>query len=288
MSAHSLSVADVLARAAAMSLYCGPEGKSSAQAVGGGHLFHPTPRRGRAHRAGAGGSRPHIEELRTLGLAPELADALEQGAELARRRRPHGRCDARRLRLPRLRAHGAGCRAGALPRLRRLASHLPPLHGHFQRRQPRPAGQPGAPGPGAGCGGASSATWMKRHHASLGTGGMVLQRALQHLMDAQGVFAGRLDRMLAEENPPVAVEFVWTMAGQTQTTRRTSRRLPAQACGHRGAPRRIAHEGVGSHRPPRRIWHGHCAPPGRILRLSRGVSLPLLRVKRRQLGVPAV
>lgn len=47
-----------------------------------------------------------------------------------------------------------------------------------------------------------------------------LQRALQHLVDAQNLLAGRIDRMLTEVDPPLVMEFTWARAAATQDTHR--------------------------------------------------------------------
>lgn len=46
-----------------------------------------------------------------------------------------------------------------------------------------------------------------------------IQRALQHLVDAQDLFAGRLHLMLTQKSPPLAVEFTWAKAREAQSTR---------------------------------------------------------------------
>jgi uncharacterized damage-inducible protein DinB len=49
-------------------------------------------------------------------------------------------------------------------------------------------------------------------------GAWSLQRSLQHLLDAQNLLAGRLDRMLAEDDPPLAMESTWARAAAAQDT----------------------------------------------------------------------
>jgi uncharacterized damage-inducible protein DinB len=49
-------------------------------------------------------------------------------------------------------------------------------------------------------------------------GAWSLQRALQHLLDTQNLLAGRLDRMLAEDDPPLAMESAWARPAVAQTT----------------------------------------------------------------------
>jgi hypothetical protein len=49
-------------------------------------------------------------------------------------------------------------------------------------------------------------------------GAWSLQRALQHLLDAQNLLAGRVDRMLAEDDPPLAMESTWARAAAAQDT----------------------------------------------------------------------
>lgn len=44
------------------------------------------------------------------------------------------------------------------------------------------------------------------------------QRSLQHLLDAQNLLAGRIDRMLAEDDPPLAMESTWARAAAAQDT----------------------------------------------------------------------
>lgn len=45
-----------------------------------------------------------------------------------------------------------------------------------------------------------------------------LQRSLQHLLDTQNLLAGRLELMLAAEDPPLAMESTWARAAAAQDT----------------------------------------------------------------------
>lgn len=49
-------------------------------------------------------------------------------------------------------------------------------------------------------------------------GAWSLQRSLQHLLDAQNLLGGRLERMLAEDDPPLAMESTWARPAAVQDT----------------------------------------------------------------------
>lgn len=291
MSAHSLSAADVLARAAALSLYCGAEGQINLHKLLEAAIYS-IPRRSAVGRTGLALANLAftIEELRTLGLAPELAAALERGAEIAKSGGVPLTDATPDVFVCRVCGHTALAAApercptcGAWPATFRR------FMGIFNVDNPEPLASLVllAQGPDM----VESLIGDLAEEITTRTpayGEWSIQRALQHLVDAQDVFAGRLERMLTEENPPVAVEFVWTKASQTQTTRalladfRRKRaatvarleELPMKAWGRTGR-----HDEFGTvtvlHQAGYFAYH-------------EAFHLPDFVVKRRQLGVPAV
>jgi uncharacterized damage-inducible protein DinB len=290
MSAHSLSTADFLARAAALSLYCGAEGQINLHKLLEAAIYSISRRRAAGHTVMTFADlAPTIAELRTLGVAPELVDALEQGAEIARTGGVPMADATPDVFVCRVCGHTALAAApercpacGAWPATFRR------FMGIFNVDNPDPLASLAllAQGPDA----VESLIGDLAEEITTRTpapGEWSIQRALQHLVDAQDVFAGRLERMLTEEHPPVAVEFVWTVAGQTRTTQelladfRRKRaatvarleELPMKAWGRTGR-----HEEFGTvtvlHQAGYFAYH-------------EAFHYPDFVVKRRQLGVPA-
>lgn len=222
MSAHSLSAADVLGRAAAMSLYCGAEGQINLHKLLEAAIFS-IPRRRAAGHAGMtfADLAPTIAALRTLGVAPALADALEQGAELARTGGVPMADATPDVFVCRVCGHTALAAApGRCPTCGAWPATFRRFMGIFNVDNPDPLASLAllAQGPDV----VASLIDDLAEEITTQTPApreWSIQRALQHLVDAQDVFAGRLERMLTQENPPLAVEFVWTRASQIQTTR---------------------------------------------------------------------
>jgi hypothetical protein len=221
MSAHSLSAADVLARAAALSLYYGAEGQINLHKLLEAAIYS-LPRRSAFGRTGLAladlGSAS--AELRALGIAPELAVALEQGAALAGTGGVPLADTTPDVFVCRVCGHTA---MAAVPERCPTCGAFPATFrrfmGIFNVDNPDPLASLAllAQGPDT----VEALIGDLAEEVTTRTpapGEWSIQRALQHLVDAQDVFAGRLERMLTQNNPPLAVEFVWTRAGQAQTT----------------------------------------------------------------------
>ena len=196
MTPQSLSAVDILSLAAALSHYCGAEGQINLHKLLEAAIYS-VPRRAAFGRTGLALAdlAPTVADLRTLGVAPELAATLERGAEIAR--------------------------TGGVP----LTDATPDVFvcrvcGHTALAAAPSAAPPAAPGQPPSAASWVSSTWTTptrwpawrssprgrtRWSPSSATsprrittrtpapGEWSIQRALQHLVDAQDVFAGRLE-----------------------------------------------------------------------------------------------
>ncbi len=213
---------DVLARAAALSLHSGAEGQINLHKLLEAAVFS-IPRR--AAYAGAGATLADLDSvvsgLRELGLASELAAALDHSAAMAQTGGVPMSGDAPDVFVCRVCGHTALAAAPArCPICGAWGASFRRFMGIFNVDNPDPLASLALLSHGPATVEALIGD-LAEDSTTLdpAPGEWSIQRALQHLVDAQDVFSGRLERMLKEENPPLVVEFVWTKAAETQTTR---------------------------------------------------------------------
>lgn len=211
-----------LQRVAALALYAGQEGQINLHKLLEAAIYAATRSATTSDRKGMtfAALSPVLADLRTLGIAPALIDVLEHAQATITAGGVPLIEEAPDVFVCRVCGHTALASAPSrCPTCNAWPATFRHFAGIFNVDNPDPLASLAllAQGPDvvAGLiGGLPEATLI----AVPAPDAWSLKRALQHLVDAQSVLVGRIDRMLAEEDPPLVMESVWERAAAAQDT----------------------------------------------------------------------